>query len=103
MEPVFDGDEWPTMAAKKKALGKARQHYLLKLLTPAERARVRRFVFVDIGARSFSSSTTDFLESYPDARRFDVHASRWTPSGRRSGERKAAATDEGLGLARASA
>ena len=96
MEPVFDGDEWPTMAAKKKALGKARQHYLLKLLTPAERARVRRFVFVDIGARSFSSSTTDFLESYPDARRFDVHAfemdAKWAKKWR---EKAAAATKKG--------
>ena len=48
---------------------RAHEHYLLSELSPAELAQQRRFVFVDLGSRAFSSSTQDFLRHYPVSHR----------------------------------
>jgi hypothetical protein len=74
MEPIFTGDEWTSIAQKKATLERARKHALLSELSSSELAQQRRFVFVDLGSRAFSSSTQDFLRHYPHASRFEVHA-----------------------------
>jgi hypothetical protein len=74
MEPLFAGDEWPSLAHKKVTLQRAREHALLSEFSAEELAQQRRFVFVDLGSRAFGSSTQDFLRNYPHASRFDVHA-----------------------------
>ena len=48
---------------------RAHKHYLLSELSSAELAQQRRFVFVDLGSRAFSSSTQDFLRHYPVSHR----------------------------------
>ena len=74
MEPLFVGEEWPSLAQKKATLQRARKHALLSELSPAELGQQGRFVFVDLGSRAFKSSTDDFLSHYPLASRFEIHA-----------------------------
>ena len=74
MEPLFVGEEWPSLAQKKATLQRARKHALLSELSPAELGQQGRFVFVDLGSRAFKSSTEDFLSHYPLASRFEIHA-----------------------------
>mmetsp|Transcript_34841 Transcript_34841/g.57629 ORF Transcript_34841/g.57629 Transcript_34841/m.57629 type:complete len:280 (+) Transcript_34841:2-841(+) len=74
MEPLFEGDEWASLRKKRNLLRRSRKHLLLAKLTDAEKQAIRRYIFVDLGSRSFSSSTEDFLNTYPESRRFHVHA-----------------------------
>ena len=98
MEPLFTGEEWPSLAHKKATLQRAREHALLSEFSAEELAQQRRFVFVDLGSRAFGSSTHDFLRSYPHSSRFDVHAfdmdaayvEQWQRSANRSKNRRRA-------------
>ena len=73
LEPIFAGEEW-ARDQKGEFLDRKKLRFLLPLLEEHERNNIKRYVFFDIGAREFSSSSGWFLANYPEAFRFEVVA-----------------------------
>lgn len=71
LEPLFTGEEWPTLRFKSQWMAKGMTRPLWTRLSAEERAQAARRVFIDVGARKFASSTAEFLGKYPDASSFD--------------------------------
>lgn len=74
LEPIFEGEEWPSFRSKLQWLEKAKHNPLLGRLSRDDQARIRRRVFIDLGSRQFSSSTRNFLDTYPSSLKFEIHA-----------------------------
>jgi len=91
MHPIFPDEEWPSFLRKRVYLRKGIKPFLGAALEPAEQARIRRRVFLDLGSRSFASSTAWFLKTYPGAERFEVHGFDMDPSYGATWARSAAA------------